>query len=277
MVALYAVLYGLVGLAIGSFLNVVIDRAPARESLLGAPSHCPSCGRRLSAWELVPVFSYLRLRGRCRTCGVSIPRRVAWVELGTGLLFSFLWCLYGPTPQLVLHSVYSCLLLLVMVIDLEHKLILNVVILPAIAMAVLLVPLRQWIAPPLLSRGSFLWFVLNIGQPLGLSLAQAGILSQLMGGLVAFLIFLLIWLVSPQGMGEGDIKLAAFSGVVTAFPGAMVAVLGSFVLGGLVSAILLLLGKATRKTTIPFAPFLVITTFIVMLYGDTMSRWYLGY
>ncbi|MBC7257291.1 MAG: prepilin peptidase, partial [Chloroflexi bacterium] len=109
---------------------------------------------------------------------------------------------------------------------------------------------------------------------LTLNPGQVASVSQLVGGVVAFLIFLLVYLISPQGMGDGDVRLAAFSGLITGFPGALLAVFGSFVLGGVVGVLLLLSGKAGRKTAIPFAPFLVVTTFLVMLYGDVFLRWY---
>jgi len=110
----------------------------------------------------------------------------------------------------------------------------------------------------------------------GLSLPALGMLSQLAGGVAAFGVFWLIWCVYPQGMGYGDVRLAAFVGLVTAFPGALVAVFGSFILGGLVALFLLFSGKATRKTAIPFAPFLVITTLIMVVYGDPIIAWYLA-
>ena len=273
---MYSILYGLIGLAVGSFLNVVIDRAPEKRSLLGPPSHCPWCGRRLTASELVPVYSYLVLRGHCHSCGASIPRRTLWVELATGLLFAFLWQVYGPTVQLALGTVYSCILLVIMVVDLEHKLVLNVISLPAIALALLVSPIRAWVLTPPFSHYGFMGLFLGGGGGMP-TFAQISMFSQLLGGVTAFAIFFLIWFITPRGMGAGDVKLAAFAGLVTAFPGALVAVFGSFILGGVVSAALLLSGKGGRKTAIPFAPFLVITTFLVMIYGDALVKWYVHY
>ncbi|MFC1979307.1 prepilin peptidase, partial [Chloroflexota bacterium] len=113
-------IYGVLGLAIGSFLNVLIDRLPEKESLLRPPSHCPACQRRLAPKDLIPVLSYLWLRGRCRYCRSPIPRRVLWVELSTGLMFAFLWWRYGLTPELGITSFYFCLLTIILVIDLER-------------------------------------------------------------------------------------------------------------------------------------------------------------
>ncbi|MGM0401435.1 MAG: prepilin peptidase [Chloroflexota bacterium] len=244
------VVYGLVGLVTGSFLNVVIDRLPAGESLLYPPSYCPACGRELSPLELVPVLSYVALGGRCRTCGTLISPRILLVEVLTGGLFALLYGIYGATLQLLITTVYTCVLLVVTFIDLEHMLIPDILILPATGFALLMVPFRQ-------------------------SSLASDALSQLVGGLVGFLIFLLIWFVSLRlmgvdAMGFGDVKLAAFCGLATAFPGILVAIFGSFILGGLVGAILLASGMADRKTPVPFAPFLVVTTFVVMVFGKSL-------
>jgi len=268
------ILYGIVGLVIGSFLNVVIDRVPARASLWTPPSHCPQCERRLSPVELVPVVSYLALRGRCRTCGVRIPARTLWVELATGALYAFLWWTFGPSLRLLLSTVYLSILLVILVIDLEHKLVPNVIVLPATLLALLAIPLQLFITPPIFANYGFLALFARGSN--GLSLPVLSMISQLIGGVVAFGIFFVVWLISPKGMGAGDVKLAGFVGLVTAFPGALAAVFGSFILGGIAAILLLASGKAGRKTAIPFAPFLVIAAFFVMLYGDPLLHWYLG-
>ncbi len=272
---MYTALYVLVGAVVGSFLNVVMDRIPAKQSLLTPSSRCPSCGRKLSALDMVPIFSYLFLRGRCRDCGAKIPPRVFWVECSSALLFAFLFWFYGFSWQLLLATVYDSLLLVILVIDLEHKLILDVIILPAIGLTLLAIPLQVFL-PPRFAYYGFL-DILGVRAGWSLSLIQVSMLSQLLGGAVAFLIFLLICIISPQGMGGGDIRLAAFSGLITAFPGALAAVFGSFILGGVVSILLLLSGRATRKTAVPFAPFLVTMTFVIYTFGDALLYSYLGF
>ncbi|MFC1870367.1 prepilin peptidase, partial [Chloroflexota bacterium] len=130
LIAAIIIIFGLLGVAVGSFLNVCIDRLPGGGSLLKPPSRCPACQRRLTPRDLIPVFSYLWLRGRCRYCQSPIPRRVLWVELSTGLMFVFLWWQYGPTLELGIVTFYFCLLIVILVIDLEQGLILNKVVYP---------------------------------------------------------------------------------------------------------------------------------------------------
>lgn len=267
-------LWGLVGCVVGSFLNVVIDRAPSGGSLLGPPSHCPQCQRRLTAWELIPVVSYVWLRGRCRTCGASIPVRVLAVELVTGLLFAlFLWR-YGPTARMLLYTVYSAILVVIFFIDLEHQLILNIVSLPATGLALLAIPLQALLMRPPYGSYAFLWLLL--GQGAGWSVPLLVALGAFLGGLIAFGVFWLIWRVTPEGMGAGDVKLAAYAGLITGFPGALFAVFGSWILGGVVAVGLLLARRGGLKTAIPFGPFLVMTTLAMLLFGDTVVLWYIA-
>jgi len=263
----------IVGGAIGSFLNVVIDRVPAGGSLLGPPSHCPECGRRLGFAEMVPVLSYVALRGRCRTCGSHIPLRVLWVELATALLFALSIWRYGVTGNLALALPFLCVLLVLFVIDLEHKIVPNVIVLPAIALALLSIPVQAYLLEP--RFGHYALPALFLRADSVLNLRDVGGLSQLIGGLFAFGVFLTIWLVAPRGMGAGDVKLAALCGILTGIPAAVAAVFGSFILGGFVGGGLLLAGVAGRKTAIPFAPFLVVTTAVAMLFLDELVRAYL--
>ena len=108
------------GTMIGSFLNVLADRLPQGLSIVSPPSHCPTCGERLKAIELIPVLSYLLLRGKCRRCNTLIPIRVLLVELGTGLLFGIIWMRYGLGFDLLLGCLFAAFLITIMVIDLEH-------------------------------------------------------------------------------------------------------------------------------------------------------------
>ena len=271
---LLAALSGLIGCALGSFLNVIIDRLPAKTSILRPASHCPGCGRRLTPLELVPVLSYLGLRGRCRTCGERIPLRVPVVELATGAMLVLLFWRYGPSLRMVISAVYSAILLAVFVIDLEHQLVLNVIILPATVLALLAIPLEALVMrPPPYTYYAFLWLL--FGQGSGLSVQALIALSAILGGVVAFGVFWLVWRIAPGAMGAGDVKLAAFAGLITGFPGALFAVFGSWMLGGVAALALLLGRRAGLKTAVPFAPFLVITALAMLLFGDEILFWYI--
>ena len=239
-------LYALLGLAISSFLNVCIDRLPERASIVSPPSHCPACGRRLAPFDLIPLVSYLLLRGRCRNCGAPIPRRVLLVEAMTGLLFVLLWYRYGSSLQLLLATLYTCFFIVIFFIDLEHHLVLNRVIYPAIVVALLAIPITP----------------------------NHDVVKLVGGGAIGFGVLFLIAFIYPAGMGMGDVKLATFIGLVVGFPAVFAALLVSFVAGGLVGGGLLLTGLKGRKDPIPFAPFLVAGGMVAMLYGQQIIDWY---
>ena len=230
--ALTVFLCALVGAAVGSFLNVVIDRLPAGESLISPGSHCPGCDRELTPWELIPVISYVALRGRCRTCGAAIPRRVLLVEVLTALLFGALGWKEGFSLALVLSMVPTAFLVAILFIDLEHKLVLTELLLTGVAVELLMVPMWAFVVGPPFSH----WAVTApvIASLLGgrVSLALAGIASQLLGALVGYLLFLLVFRLARGGMGRGDVSLAGYVGLIVAFPGIIAATCISYVLGG---------------------------------------------
>jgi len=245
MLSLY---FGIVGAAVGSFLCVCIDRLPSGHSITYPPSHCPACGHRLAARDLVPILSYLSLGGRCRYCGDAIPWRTLSVEVTTGLIFALLWRHYGMGIPFILALVYCCFLIVVAFIDLEHQIIPNRVIYPAIVVAML---------GALVTPGRSIW-------------------NSLGGGLVGFGILFLIAFINPAGMGMGDVRLAAFMGLIAGFPGVLVSLLIGVVAGGLAAALLLLAGLKGRKDSIPFGPFLVLGAMVTLLYGAEILHLYAG-
>jgi prepilin signal peptidase PulO-like enzyme (type II secretory pathway) len=254
-------LFALLGLAIGSFLNVCIDRLPRNESIVkNPPSHCEVCQHRLAAKDNIPMFSYLRLRGRCRYCQASIPRRVFWVELATGLIFAFLCWHYGLSAELGIMAFYACLFIIIFVIDLEQGLILNKVVYPGMVVALLLALLPQpWLTQEI-------WLTQAI---------KPGIASAALGGGIGFAIFLLIAIVSRGGMGWGDVKLAALIGLATGFPLVFVAIIMGAILGGIVAVALVIVKKRKFKGTIPFGPFLALAAMVTLLWGSSILNWYL--
>lgn len=253
--SLYLIPYALIGLAVGSFLNVVIDRLPKGGNLLSPPSRCDSCNRPLTWWENLPLVSYITLRGKCRTCGARIPLRVLGVELATGLLFAFLWWHYGPGLQLAIATIYTCIFLALAVIDFERKLLLNVIIYPAIPLA----------------------FVFSLFWP------DIGWWRALAGGALGFGSLFLVWLIAnimyhSGGMGEGDVKLAILIGLMTGFPMVLIALQLAVVGGGIVAIILLVLRIKNRKDAVAFGPFLAAGALATLYYGpelwDMYIRWF---
>ena len=255
MEILFIFLFAIVGLVVGSFLNVCIDRLPQNKSIAYPPSHCEACQHKLGAKDLIPVFSYLRLRGRCRYCQASIPRKLLWVEIVTAVIFALLFWHYGLSAQLGVLAFYACLFIIIFVIDLEHSLILNKVVYPGIVVAFLL-SLYPW---P--------WF----SQSIGMRVAYAAL-----GGAIGFGIFLLIAVVSRGGMGWGDVKLAALIGLATGFPMVFLAIIMAAILGGVVAVVLLATRRRGRREMIPFGPFLVVAAMVTLVWGSNILGWYLG-
>lgn len=244
--------FGVLGACIGSFLNVVVDRLPNKKSLLRPPSACDSCGRRLSAPDMVPVFSYILLKGRCRSCGAHIPLRVLLVELVTGIIFTLFYLQLGLTFELAVALIYSSIFIAIFIIDLERGIIPNLIVYPAAVLG------------------------------LGMSFFRTDIdfVSALIGGAVGLVFLLLPLLVSEivfkiHGMGPGDVKMAALIGITTGFPLVFIAILGAIFLGALVGVFLLLAKKRGRKDAIPFGTFLSIFTIITLAWGQQILNWYL--
>ena len=250
------------GALVGSFINVAVDRLPKELSIVRPRSYCGSCNRSLANFYMVPVFSYIWFRGRCRYCKAAIPLRVFLTEIATGVLFAILYLIYGFGPGFFVASVMASLMLIVALIDLEHGLILNRVIYPAILVLLLLAPF---------------WPELGISREF---LGTAGLLGSLFNSLVAgfgaFLIFLIIFLVHSQGMGGGDLKLAGVIGLLVGYPGVLVALSIAVVSAGILSIFLLAFRKKGRNDAIPFGPFLAAGAIITFVAGNEMIARFSG-
>ena len=253
-IVLAAIGLAIVGLAVGSFLNVCIDRLPAGQSIIRLRSHCGSCNQKLQNRDLIPLFSYLRLRGRCRHCGAHIPLRILLVELGTALIFGLLTWHFGLSLELAFALIYACIFLAILVIDLEHQLVLDIVVYPAMVVALIF---------------SVFWTGFG-GWP------AMGILNSLLGGAVGFAFMLVPFLISRGGMGGGDVMLAALIGLVVGYPLVIVALLMGILGGGLVAVSLLALRLKKRKDPIPFGPFLAVAAVITLIWGLPILDWYTG-
>jgi len=259
MTILLMVLFFIVGALVGSFINVVADRLPAGKSIISPPSHCVECQHPISARDNIPIVSYLCLRGHCRNCGATIPRRLLWVELGTALLFAFLYWHYGLSWETAFVAFYCCLFISFLLIDLERSILPNKLVYPGIVIALVIA-----------SMGSIFGFEPNdiIGGGFRLWIVDAAI-----GGGIGFLLLLLPALLYRGGMGWGDIKLAALIGFVTGFPLVILAMFFAVIAGGLTAAILLLLKLKGRKDAIPFGPFLSLAAMATLFWGKDVLDW----
>lgn len=238
------------GLVIGSFLNVCMDRLPLGQSIIVPPSHCIACGTRLGVFDLVPVFSYIFLRGRCRICGAPISVRYPLLELLTSSLFSLCFIVFGWGVELTTAWVFTAFLLVIAVIDYDYKLIFDKVLIPFAIVALIV---------------DFLQFSAVNWQ------------DKLFGAFFSGALLYLIVLVTQGGMGIGDVKFVTVLGFWLGMIGMAETLLLSFVLGGIVGTFLLVTGKKRRKDAIPFGPFICLAALTSYLYGQELLRWYINY
>lgn len=234
MVAFLNFWFFLFGLVFGSFFNVVVYRLPRKLSLIKPGSSCPHCKHRLSASELIPVISFLWQRGRCKECGGKISWRYPVVELFVGLGFAFIAWQSSSITELVVWLVFFSLLLVLALIDLEHKILPNLLTVLGIGLGLLF---------GLLGWTSSFW-------------------TSLLGAAVGFLLMILIALISRGGMGMGDVKLMALIGSFMGWKAVFYVLFGASLLGSVGGIIYLHLTKQDRKTPIPFGPCLAIAAIV---------------
>lgn len=254
------ILFFVLGLIIGSFLNVVILRLPREKSLAGR-SGCPQCGRSLSAGDLVPVLSFVFLGGKCRGCREPISLRYPIIELITGLGFAGGALVFPPVSLVgILHFalflVVFCVGLVTFVIDLEHYLILDVVT----GFGVVSVLLLQ-IALDIATHHSLL--------------GGGATRTALLGAILGVLPFLLLWFISKgKWLGFGDVKYMIFMGLSLGVSLVWVGMLLGFWIGALLSLPLLLFGKKKMSSKLPFGTFLVVGQLLAFLWGHDLIAWY---
>lgn len=236
----------ILGLIIGSFLNVVIYRLPRRESVVWPGSCCTVCGQRIKAWDLIPLVSFICLRGRCRYCQEKISWRYPLIESLTAVAFLLLYQQYGLSLKSLAGFILSFVLIAAAFIDLDHGIIPDHITYPGIILGLF-----------------FSYFTSEL---------TASFLGALLFGGILFIAAL----ISRGGMGGGDIKLAAAIGTFTGWQGALLAFFLSSLIGGLWGLKLLLTGKANRKTMIRFGPFLALGGWVTYTWGMQIITFYLG-
>jgi len=256
----YVVIF-LFGLTIGSFLNCVIYRLEKKESFLKGRSYCPNCKHILNWQDLIPVFSFLWLQGKCRYCRKSISWQYPMVELVTGLMFLLIFLasrdLAQPDNFLLFNTVYlwilTSLLIVIFVYDLRHYIIPDSIVYPGIIITVLYRLFE--ILPQLpLSGWSNLWLSI----------------------LPAFVLLAIILFSGGRWMGMGDFKLAILMGLILSWPNILFALFSAFSLGAIIGIGLIAAKKKGLKSEIPFGPFLITGTFLAIFWGQSAIDWYLG-
>ncbi|WNF25254.1 prepilin peptidase [Mesobacillus jeotgali] len=237
------------GLILGSFYNVVGLRVPEGKSIVAPRSSCPKCGHQLTAFELIPVLSYVFQKGKCRQCKVGISPVYPLFELLTGVLFAGAFFLIGWDFELVIALTLISLFMIITVSDLAYMIIPDkVLIVFAIIFAALRIyqPLTPW------------W-------------------DSLIGATAGFVLLLLIAFASKGGMGGGDIKLFALIGFAVGFKTMLLAFFFSTFFGAFFGIIGLITGMVKRKQAIPFGPFIAIGTLVAYFFGERIIDWYLNF
>lgn len=231
----------------GSFLNVVIHRLPARASLISPGSHCPQCGHPIRWYHNVPVMGWLVLRGRCRDCGVPIPWRYPAVEALTAALFAVAYLVYGAQPRTLLIMAFLAALVAVTFIDIDHLIIPDRIVLPGavigLAASISLEPESWW-----------------------------EYVVAAVGGAAFLLVLGLLW---AGGMGMGDVKMALMMGAVLG-SSIIVALFLAFLVGGLGGIVLLATKVKSRKDKLPFGPYLALGSVVAAIFGSQILDLYLN-
>jgi len=248
-----AVFATLLGALAGSFANVAIHRLPRHESVITPRSRCPHCGSLIRARDNIPLLSFLWLRGRCRDCGARISWRYPLVETSTALLFLAAWWTFGLSAATLSAWILALIMVIVIFVDLDHQIIPDAVTYPGLVFGLAL----SWLGGP------------------------RSLLNHLAAAAGAGLLFYLIAEISyrllrQEGMGGGDVKLAAVMGAFLGWPQIAAAFFVSFGVGGFVGVLLIVTRVRGRKDPVPFGPFLAVGGLAALFWGNALVQWYLG-
>lgn len=254
MEILFSLFILIFGLIVGSFLNCVIYRLEQKQSFLKGRSYCPKCKHQINWYDLIPIFSYILLFGKCRHCKKPISLQYPLVELATGLLF-----LVQFQPEHIIKTCYllfvSCFLIVIFVYDLKYYIIPDRIIFPVIGVAL-----------------AYDLFRLLTGD---YSLSQ--FLNIIYAGFWPALFFFLLFAISQgKWLGFGDVKLAFFMGIFLGFPKILAALFLTFFIGAIIGVGLIIIRVKKIKSEIPFGPFLITGTYLAMFWGEGIINWYLN-
>ncbi len=243
---------GLLGLAVGSFLNVCIYRLPRGESLMWPGSRCPACGAAIRWYDNVPVLGYLLLAGRCRSCRKSIGVVYPIVELATMAVFLAHYWVIGPTPLMAVRTAFGCAMVVLFAIDLEHQILPNVITLPGILVGLVA---SFWLPPGL----------------------RSAVIGALVGGGSLWLLFeIWRWLRGVEALGMGDVKMLAMVGAFLGWEQVIATLVLSSVAGSLVGLGLIASGRGSLGSKLPYGTFIALGALASSLAGDRLVAWYVG-
>jgi leader peptidase (prepilin peptidase)/N-methyltransferase len=247
------ILIGVFGLAVGSFLNVCIYRLPLGQSLAWPASRCTSCSTPLRWYDNVPLMSYLVLGGRCRNCKTSISMMYPLVEVVTAIVFMVGYRLFGPQPLLVERLLFACAMIVLFVIDLQHRILPNVITLPGIVVG----------------------FLFNLFLPPGWLDSLIGLIAG--GGVLLLLAEAYYRVRKEEGLGMGDVKMLAMIGAFLGWKLMLLTLVLSSFLGSIIGLGMIALKLGDMKYALPFGTFLAIGALVASVAGDAMLGWYLGF
>ena len=255
MESIFPVTIFILGLLIGSFLNVCIYRIPRGESIAYPPSHCTTCGNNIVAYDLIPVISWIFLRGKCRKCGQKISSRYALVELATAILFLLTYFEYGLSIFLLRYLILIPFLIVIAMIDYDTMDVYSTTTWLAIAVGIVLLGVNFY-----------------LGQPV-VTYVYGGLLGA---GTITFIILLSKLILGTEGMGWGDAEICGLCGLFLGFKLTFMMLFFSFIIGGAIGVYLLCFKNKNGRAEMPFGPSIIMAAFLIMIYGEKILNWYLN-
>ena len=254
MTILFTLLFGII---IGSFLNVCIYRIPKGESIVFPGSHCTNCNHPLSSLDLIPVISFLILKGKCRYCGQKISSRYMLIELLTGVLFGAVYLRFGVSLEAAMYMAFSAVLVVLTMIDLDHMLLPTRIILFGVGVGLFFRMLQAVIYKDMMFIGD-------------------SVLAALLGyGFCWGMFYGVKILFKREGLGFGDVRLMGMLGLYLSIPLVLFTIFVSSILASIYGIVLCYRKKASEP--FPFGPFLNMAAIIALFYGDKVIVWYLGF
>lgn len=240
------------GAIIGSFLNVCIYRIPRDESISYPPSHCTECGTRIKPYDMIPILSYIFLKGRCRKCSSKISMMYPAVELANGILYALIYMKYGLSISFVKFIIFTSFMIVIGLIDYKTMEVHFKISFFAVLIAVFFIIVNAYSSKSFFSALTYIY-----GAVLG-------------GGIISLIILL------TAGMGWGDAEICLLAGLFLGLQNTILTLFLSFITGGIVGILLIIFKVKSRKDAIPFGPFIVLSSIISMLCGENIVYWYMS-